>query len=99
MKSDLIPTGLRPPAQGCDLSRRNRMKAEERATLGQRPERLSTPKGVASTRILTQIQPHPNDKLPITNYQLQMPPGRNPFGVPRNPGLRAGIPLGFAADN
>src|SRR5438128_10869595 len=30
-----IPKGFRPKARGCDLSRRNRMKAEERATLGE----------------------------------------------------------------
>src|SRR5260370_38887882 len=38
-----IPTGLRPPAQGCDSSRRSQAKAEARAALGKGTKDFSTP--------------------------------------------------------
>ncbi len=41
-----IPTGLRPPAQGCDSSRRSPAKAEERTTLGTKPSDCPTLKGL-----------------------------------------------------
>src|SRR6266404_6665682 len=34
LRASSIPKGLRPPAQGCDSSRRSQAKVEERATLG-----------------------------------------------------------------
>src|SRR6266404_1888797 len=44
-----IPKGLRPPAQGCDSSRRSQAKEEERATLGTEPE-WTNPERVAPSQ-------------------------------------------------
>ena len=45
-----IPKGLRPPAQGCDSSRRSPAKAEERATVGTEPTSGQTLKGFRHLR-------------------------------------------------